>query len=400
MPETSRIYLPVIEQPTADRPRHRLSKPRSLQVRAARRAQVTEYLADPFLRQLDDAWRKVGPLQSISLDLTHVCQLRCDGCYFFDERLDSSKSPRDEAVFDEFISQEKDRGTNYITVVGGEPSLKLDRLKKLHDNFMILPVTNGLRRIPYEGFEKMPIGVSVWGDHDLDTMLRGGGKTDVFSRSLANYRGDHRVAFYYTVTSGNAHMIESVVDEIVENGNLVYFSFYEDKSHRGGALDSTKGYAQVRDEIYRMIDKYPDKIISTAYQVRVATTDTLFDLNWGYDVCPIISGNYEKNFARMRNGQPYSPHFRAYSPDLTTVRRCTVGEDSDCNDCHNAYARHTWILINRDLHLNSKQDFTNWLTAQYMFYAGAGAIDLGEALPNLPEIHRRTRAARITEGIW
>jgi hypothetical protein len=397
MQDNPRKQLPIIELPANRRPGLRLDRARNSQARAARRARVAEYLADPFLRRLDDACGKAGLLQSISLDLTHVCQLRCDGCYFFDERLDSSKSPRDEAVFDEFIEREKARGTNYITVLGGEPSLKLDRLKKLYDNFMILPVTNGLRRIPHEGFEKMPIGVSVWGDHALDTTLRGGGKTDVFSRALANYRDDKRVAFYYTVTSGNAHMIGPVVDEIVGNGNLVYFSFYEDKQKLGGALDSSKGYALVRDEIYRMIDKYPDKIISTAYAIGVSTTDRLFDLTWSYDVCPIISGNYEKNFARMRNGQPYSPHFRAYSPDLTTVRRCTVGEDSDCNDCHNAYARHTWILINRDRHLDSKQDFTNWLTAKYMFYVGAGAIDLSEGLVNLPEIHERTRAARIME---
>jgi hypothetical protein len=370
-------------------PRFPRGTSRSREERAARRVQVAEYLSDPFLRKLDGACREVGLLQSISLDLTHVCQLRCDGCYFFDEQLDGSKSPRDEAVFDEFIEREKQRGTNYITVLGGEPSLKLDRLKKLHDNFMILPVTNGIRRIPHKGFEKMPIGVSVWGDHALDTQLRGAGKTDVFARALANYRDDKRVAFYYTVTSGNAKMIESVVDEIVGNGNLIYFSFYD---------DSSKGYAPERAEIYRMIDKYPEKIITTSYAIGVSTTDRLFDLSWGYDVCPIVSANYPKNFARMSNGQPYSPHFRAYSPDLTTVRRCTVGEDSDCGDCHNAYARHTWILINRDRHLGSKQDFTNWLTSLYMFYAGAGAIDLASALVDLPEIHERTRAARIADN--
>ena len=397
---TQRTYLPLVEGTSAKRPRLRRSIQRNAAARAEQRARIEEYLRDPFLKKLDDACKKVGFLQSISLDLTHVCQLRCDGCYFFDERLDSSRSPRDESIFDEFIAREKARGTNYITVLGGEPSLKLDRLKKLYDNFSILPVTNGLRKIPREGFEDMPIGVSVWGDHALDTELRGGGKIDVFARALGNYRDDPRAAFYYTATSGNARMIEPVVDEIVANGNLVYFSFYEDKAGRGGDLDSLRGYDEVLHEIYRMIDKYPSKVVSTAYAARVATTDKLFDLTWGYDVCPIISSNYEKNFARMRNGQPYSPHFRAYSPDLTTVRRCTVGEDSDCGNCHNAYARHTWILINRDLHLDTKQDFTNWLTALYMFYAGAGVINLQEGLANLPEIHRRTRAARIPgEGV-
>lgn len=372
----------------------RLVRSRPSTERRATRERVTEYMEDPFLRQLDELIKGVGFLQAISLDLTHVCQLRCEGCYFFAEQMDGSKAPKDEAVFDEFIESEKKRGTNYMTVLGGEPSLQLGRLKKLHDNFTILPVTNGIRRIPREGFEKMSIAISVWGDHEIDTMLRGRGKIDVFAKALKNYEGDERAGFYFTASAGNAHIIESVVDEIVANGNMVYFSYYEDKNELGGAFDDKQGYASVRREIDRMIDKYPDRILTTSYAAKIATTDKLYDLTWGYDVCPIISSNLEKNAARMRNGQPYSPHFRAYLPDLKTVRRCTVGEDSDCNSCHNAYARHTWILINRDLHLDSKQEFTNWLTSVFMFYLAGGAIDRDEGLKLLPEIHERTRAAR------
>ncbi|MGD0454210.1 MAG: radical SAM protein [Solirubrobacteraceae bacterium] len=371
-----------------------LVRPRSSAERRAVGARVREYLQDPFLRSLQDEIDKVGFLQSISLDLTHVCQLRCEGCYFFAEEMDGSKAPKDEAIFDEFVASERARGTNYMTVLGGEPSLQLGRLKKLHDNFTILPVTNGIRRIPREGFEDMTIAISVWGDHELDTMLRGAGKIDVFAKALKNYRGDARAGFYFTATAGNAGVIEGVVDEIVENGNTVYFSFYEDKNSLGGAFDDSQGYEEVRREIDRMIDKYPDRILTTSYAAKVATTDRLYDLQWGYDVCPIVSANYEKNFARMANGQPYSPHFRAYLPDLKTVRRCTVGEDSDCSQCHNAYARHTWILINREKHLGSAQEFTNWLTSVFMFYVSGGAISRERGLPLLPEIHERTRAAR------
>ena len=86
-----------------------------------------------------------GPFVPITLDLTHVCQLRCDGCYFFSEQLDDSKAPRDEAVFLEFVERERARGTNFVTVIGGEPSLQLDRLRILHENFRCTTVTNGLR---------------------------------------------------------------------------------------------------------------------------------------------------------------------------------------------------------------------------------------------------------------
>jgi hypothetical protein len=154
----------------------------------------------------------------------------------------------------------------------------------------------------------------------------------------------------------------------------------------------------VRCEIGRMIERYPDKILSTSYMVEVSTTNSLFGTPWGYEVCATISANYEKNLVRMRNGHPYNPHFRAYMPDLQSVRRCCVGEDRDCSQCYNAYARHTWIMINRDLHLGSKDDFTKWLTAVYVFYLAARAVDWREGERLLPEIHERVRAAQAAAG--
>ena len=50
--------------------------------------------------------------------------------------------------------QELTRGTNFVTAVGGEPSLMLGRLKKLYDNFFLSTATNGLRKIPYRGLRK------------------------------------------------------------------------------------------------------------------------------------------------------------------------------------------------------------------------------------------------------
>src|SRR5437870_8515790 len=96
---------------------------------------ISQYLQDPFLRRLYDDIRAVGPIRPIQVDITHVCNLRCDGCYFFSEQLDQHKAPKDEALFDGFIAQELGRATNFVTVLGGEPSLMLGRLKKIYDTF-------------------------------------------------------------------------------------------------------------------------------------------------------------------------------------------------------------------------------------------------------------------------
>ena len=113
--------------------------------------------------------------------------------------MDAESTPPEEAGFEAFIDRELKRGTNFITVVGGEPSLQLGRLKKLHDNFHINVATNGLIKIPWRGFEALPIGVSVWGNHATDKFLRGNGKLDAFGRALENYRDD---PFKFSVNKG------------------------------------------------------------------------------------------------------------------------------------------------------------------------------------------------------
>lgn len=376
--------------------------------RLAMRARIREYLEDPLVARLHEEAMSAGSFVPITLDLTHVCQLRCEGCYFFSEQLDDSKAPKDEAVFLEFVERERERGTNFMTVIGGEPSLQLERLRVLGENFRCATVTNGLRKIPYEGYESMGIAISLWGDHEIDKELRGAGKVDVFARALKHYRDDPRVTFYFTVSNANAGGVESAVDEIVANGNLVAFSFYEDWAERGGEFDQTKGYGRAMGEIYRMIDKYPDRVITTSYMARVASGRTMQGLEWGHGTCPVVSSGYnpeldewhgseewkELNRQRLRNGQPYYPNHRAVMPDLKSVRRCSVGETSDCSKCHNAYARFMWVMLNRNLHTETKQDFVNWVTSAWTFCVGTGAVERERALEILPDVHELTRPAR------
>ena len=64
---------------------------------------LKQYLQDPFLNRLFTEIRDAGPLNSILMDITHVCNIRCKGCYFFFENMDERKAPTDEAEFDAFI---------------------------------------------------------------------------------------------------------------------------------------------------------------------------------------------------------------------------------------------------------------------------------------------------------
>jgi len=357
---------------------------------------LKQYLQDPVLNRLYRAIRQVGRLNPISVDLTHLCNLRCQGCYFYAEQMDRFEAPHEEARFDDFIAAEKARGTNFVTVVGGEPTLVLHRLKKIYDNFWMNVATNGLRRIPMEGFENLPIGIAVWGDHRSDMELRGGGSRDVFAQALQNYRDDPRAFWYYTVAAGRAREVEGVVERCVENGNRVLFNFYGDCSTAGGQLDHRQGFANVRHQVDRMIERYPDKILMTSYLCRVVTTGRLYQRQWGWDVCTSITSDHPVNATRIRNGNPYNPHFRAYNADLVTTRRCCTGESRDCTSCFDVWEHFSWIMSNLRQHLGSKAEFTNWLAVMYLFYLINRVVEFEGGIELLPEIHRR--AGRAVEA--
>jgi len=357
------------------------------------KSRLRSYLRDPFLNRLWTAVRAAGPLRSISVDLTHLCNLRCHGCYFFEQGMDTQASPEDDDAFDDFVARERQRGTNFVTVVGGEPSLALDRLKTLHDNFRINVATNGLQPIPRAGFENLPIGVSVWGAEASDRELRGGGTRDVFAEALCNYKDDERAFFYYTAVPGRAHEIEEVVERCADNGNRVLFNFYSDLEARGGSLDHRHGFGAVRGAIERAIAKRPAHVLISSWFAEVVDTGRLAGDRWGHATCTSISPDHEANAERIHNGSLYNPHFRAYNADFATTRRCCTGVDRDCGSCFDTWERFSWVMLNMRKHLRTQEDFTHWLTTMYLFYFINRLVDVDEGAALLPELHRRTPAA-------
>lgn len=356
---------------------------------------LSKYLSNPFLNELYSEIRKAGAIRSISLDLTHDCNIRCKGCYYFEEGMDNivDKTSQLDDAFVNLINKEKERGTNFITVVGGEPSLRLDRLKIIYDNFKMNVATNGIKKIPFKGFENMPIGVSIWGDHSTDSKLRINGKKDLFKIALNNYKDDHRAFFYYTVSPNKSHEIESVVTQCINNGNKVLFNYYSDLTKDNANYRNT--FENVRKEIDRMIVLYPNHILTTSYFNKVITTGKLQDKSWGYNVCTNLSTNYKNNEMRLKNGNPYNPHFRSYNADFKTTRRCCTGIDRNCDSCFDAWEHFSWIMINMKTHLRTKKLFTEWLTTMYMFYYINGLIKKKDKTIMLSKIHNLLQLEQI-----
>ena len=343
-------------------------------------SKLRTYLADPLLNRMYGIIRQAGPVRPISLDITSKCNLRCAGCYYYAEGMDKVDARRDDEAFDELLASERARGTNFVTVVGGEPALVPGRLKKIYDNFKMNVATNGLIPIPYEGLESMPLGIAIWGDRDTDSRLRSDGKRDLFALALKNYRDDPRAFFYYTVAPGHAHEIERVVDQCVQNGNRILFNYYSDVSGVGGDLDFRHGFDAVRAEVDRMIERHPDKVYTTRYLNQVVTTGRLDGKTWGYDVCTNLTIDDPANENRESSGEPVNRHFRAINADFRTTRRCCTGIERDCASCFDTWEHFSWIMINMRRHLGTKQAFADWLSTMFAFYVVNRLVDFESGL--------------------
>ena len=341
-------------------------------------SRLSSYLEDPVLKAMYGLVRAAGPVRPISLDITAKCNLRCTGCYYYAEGMDRVDARRDDEAFDALIESEKARGTNFVTIVGGEPALVPDRLRKIYRNFKMNVATNGLIRIPREGLEDMPMGIAVWGNRQTDARLRAEEGRDLLTLALDNYRDDERAFFYYTVAPGHAHEIEAVVDEIVNNGNKVLFNYYSDVSDLGGELGYRQGFDDVQREVERMIDRYPDMMYTTRYLNRVTTSGELAGERWGYDVCTNLTIDNPINEGRRDNGKPFNPHFRAINADFKTTRRCCTGMTRDCASCFDTWEHFSWIMINMRKHLGSREAFADWLTTMFAFYVVNRLVDLDE----------------------
>jgi MoaA/NifB/PqqE/SkfB family radical SAM enzyme len=68
-------------------------------------------------------------IRSSIYDVTNKCNLRCKGCFFFSSDEHRVKEETDVKKWEEFVDREKERGVNLAILIGGEPTLFLDRVE-------------------------------------------------------------------------------------------------------------------------------------------------------------------------------------------------------------------------------------------------------------------------------
>jgi hypothetical protein len=123
--------------------------------------------------QVRDRWEKVRKyffLRESTYDITNRCNIRCDGCYYYEGEKQFAPENRDPGAWRERMQKEKERGITYVVLAGAEPSLVPELLETC---FEVMP----LGSIPPTDSGSFPrhrykIHISVWGNDETSRRVR------------------------------------------------------------------------------------------------------------------------------------------------------------------------------------------------------------------------------------
>lgn len=316
---------------------------------------------------LNDHWyeryRKISKLniRSSIYDVTNRCNLRCKGCFFFSSNEDKAAAEEtDVRRWEEFIDNEMQRGVNLAILIGGEPTLCMDRIEAFYKRLPTFCATNGLIKVPRDRFPDMMVGISLWGDENDEKTLRG---KDTFSVSSRNYEGDAHTYYLYTVTPKQIGKTERIIRKIRDVGLKVHLQLLSNDEGVDGFSWQPEELRDIRDEMDAMLMAYPDTLISSKYYHRIITSGHMLGRPFGWLECPSVTLPLDK-----RNPQPKRlTNFIRWASDLKTMHRCCTSETRDCSTCKDGAAHMSWVMVNKRAHMNSSEDFQNWIEVYEMF---------------------------------
>jgi organic radical activating enzyme len=309
-----------------------------------------------------DRYRRIARLniRSSIYDLTNRCNLRCKGCFFFSSGEHHVTEEMAIEKWEQFIDQEKARGVNLAILIGGEPTLCMDRLAAFYKRLPTYCATNGLIKVPRDQFPDMMVGISLWGGGEDEKVLRG---KDTFAISSKNYEGDSCAYYLYTVTPKQVGRIESVIKRIADVGLKVHLQLLSNDESVDGFYWRQGQLDDLRCEMDEMLDHHPQTIISSKYYHEVITTGMMLGRRFGWQECPSVTESLDNRKPPARR----LIHFYRWAADLHTVHRCCTSATRDCSTCKDGAAHMSWIMVNKRAHMNTTRDLQNWIEVYEMF---------------------------------
>ena len=317
-------------------------------------------LAERFNRVVDIGRR----VRSSEYHLTNACNLRCQGCWFFEFDFDSrTTEPTDIRVWRQFATEQAERGVTSALLIGGEPTLFLDRIETFVEAMEFVTIsTNGLAGFPTIGFENVAVALTLFGGIGLDDKMRaikpnGDRFAGLFDRALLNFKNDPRATFIYAIDAESAGVMDETVRRIADNGNLVSFNYYSNY----GSDDPLRRDCEERllDAALRTADRYPETVLSHPYYIRALLTGRTEWGEFGYDCCPSISVDNPVHEHRLANGNPVLPGFNTYAADTEEITFCCTS--GHCETCRDSQAIHSWLLTNIRRFLRMEDGLRLWI---------------------------------------
>jgi len=259
-----------------------------------------------------------------------------------------------------FVDKEMDRGVNLAILIGGEPTLYLDRVEAFYKRLPTFCATNGLIKIPRDRFPDMMLGISLWGDETDEKILRG---KDTFSISSKNYEGDPHVYYLFTLTPKQIGKIERIIKKIKDTGLKVHLQLLSNDEGVDGFSWQPDQLEAIRVEMDDMLHRYPETLISSKYYHEIITTGKMLGRSFGWDECPSVTQPLD-----TRDPQPKRLiEFIRWASDLNTMHRCCTSETRDCSSCKDGAAHMSWVMVNKRAHIRTTRDLQNWIEVYEMF---------------------------------
>ncbi len=259
-----------------------------------------------------------------------------------------------------FIDKEMERGVNLAILIGGEPTLYLDRVEAFYKRLPTFCATNGLIKISRDQFPDLMLGISLWGDEADEKILRG---KDTFSISSKNYEGDPHVYYLFTLTPKQIGKIERIIRKIRDTGLKVHLQLLSNDEGVDGFSWEPDQLEAIRAEMDDMLDRYPQTLISSKYYHEIITTGKMLGRSFGWNECPSVTQPLDK-----RDPQPKRLiEFIRWASDLNTMHRCCTSETRDCSSCKDGAAHMSWVMVNKRAHIRTTRDLQNWIEVYEMF---------------------------------
>ncbi len=310
----------------------------------------SDLIAPPAVRERWEKVRKYFFLRESTYDMSNRCNIRCNGCYFYEGEKQFAKEHRDPEAWRTLMRAEKARGITYVVLAGAEPSLVPDLCQVCFDEMPLGAIaTNGLKGIP--GAIDYKIHISVWGNDETSYKIRNA--KNMLQRQIENYQSDPRAVWVYTFTRHNIDEAPQVVRTLAQNRCKMTFNIFSAPMGYAGDLSHTaKSLQATRKVMAELLAQYPENVLYSHYNIMAHTHTQGLHALFG---CSYPRQNPSTDIGLGRS-------FRQYRTDLTWDRKaaCCV-PDTDCVDCRHYAAGSAVVTARLYRHAVDPDTFRSWL---------------------------------------